>query len=208
MIRREWAMDPDNKVTTVGSSEYRCLDRTDAREINPHIPAELHVFIASTGEIGVEPVCCTLHPLLIQNRLLAPNQIPKQACTEMPIKQGVLEPVLETAQTPVTGPIALPRTSLKELNGVLEHGSTVLFNTSSETGASSQCVIDVNLRFEALMAAGREGRPKFRLKFPSFDLQPLCTRDGDCFCQSAKRNFRSPKSGAERQWLLHAERDE
>jgi hypothetical protein len=126
----------------------------------------------------------------------------------MPVKECVLEPVLEAAQTTVTGPIALPRTSLKELNSVLEHGSTMLFYASSETGAPSQCVIDVNLRFEALVAAGSKGRPKFCLKFPSFDLQPLCTRDGDCLCQCAKRNFRSPKSGAERHWLLHAERDE
>ena len=63
----------------------------------------------------------------------------------MPVKQGVLEPVLEAAQTPVTGPIALPRTSLKELNSVLEHGSTVLFNslTASRTLLGNPTAADI-----------------------------------------------------------------
>jgi hypothetical protein len=94
-------MDPDNKVTTIGSSEYRCFDRTDAREINPHIPPELHVSVTTTGEIGVEPFCCTLHPLLIQNWRLAANQIPEEAGTQVPVEECVLEPVLEAAQAAV-----------------------------------------------------------------------------------------------------------
>jgi hypothetical protein len=74
----------------------------------------------------------------------------------------------------------------------------MLFNTSSETGTPGQCVINVNLSLQALVAARRKRGPKFRLEFPGLDLQPIGTRNSERLCQRAERNFRSPKSWSKR----------
>src|SRR6266511_1820382 len=96
----------------------------------------------------------------------------------MPVEQVMFEAVLEAAQTPVAGPVAVGRTVFEETYRLLEQRSTQPADPAREASATGQGVIDIDLRFKARVAAWAKRGPVLRLEFSRLDLQPLGRCDG------------------------------
>jgi hypothetical protein len=65
----------------------------------------------------------------------------------MSIEQIMLESVPEVSKASITGPITILRAGLEELQGFAEDVETKVCNSSSESSAAGESVIDIYLRF-------------------------------------------------------------
>ena len=111
--RQRW-VDHDDQVPTCCSGEDRCLDRSEAGYFRRRVPKERDPVDVVAIEVGEEPIRRALDPFLAEGRLVSSKHVAEQARSYVAIQEVVLESVLEAAQAPVAGQVAVRRTVLEQ----------------------------------------------------------------------------------------------